>query len=505
MSGKVFLVGAGPGDYGLLTLRGRELIASADVVVYDALVGQGVINLIPDTAIRIDVGKRAGNHPVPQEKINQILLEQAGEGRRVVRLKGGDPFLFGRGGEELELLSENKIPFEVVPGITSAIAVPAYAGIPVTHRDFCSSVHIITGHTRKSPGAQIDYDALARLGGTLVFLMGVGALEEICSRLLEAGMPSETPAAVLERVTTARQRRVISSLTELPKEAARLQIESPAVIVVGEVCSLSDQLCWAEKRPLGGKRVLVTRPRTRASSMADLLRDAGAEVLLFPAISTVQIDPNPEFDEALLHLKRYSWIAFTSPTGVEVFFNGMRARGLDIRRLAGLRLAAIGSATAEALKLRGLMPDLVPSEYSGAALGRMLVQYAAGSRVLLARASEGTPDLTDALKAGGITYDDLPIYRTSLADQSTEETIKRFLAEGIDYAAFTSASTVHGFARAAGYGDFSGFTAVCIGRSTERAALEYGMRTAVSPKATMESMLDFMIQLAKEENKTWNS
>ena len=302
MAGKVWLVGAGPGDLGLFTIKGLEVLRNAEVVVYDALIGDAVLTLIPDQAETINVGKRAGNHRMTQEQINRTLLEQALAGKRVVRLKGGDPFLFGRGGEELELLVENDIPYEIVPGVTSAFAVPAYNGIPVTHRDFTSSVHVITGHRRgsgnahsvgraeasrnvdtsgktgslsDSDGLGIDYEALVRTKGTLIFLMGLSTLPVIMRGLLDAGIRPDTPAAVLERGTTAGQRRVLATVSTLEEETDRARIKAPAIIVVGEVCCLADSFAWVENLPLAGKKILLTRPKELISGMAGRLHRAG--------------------------------------------------------------------------------------------------------------------------------------------------------------------------------------------------------------------------------------
>jgi uroporphyrinogen III methyltransferase/synthase len=263
--GKVWLVGAGPSDPGLLTLKAKKALEEAEVVLYDSLVGPGVLAMIPEGARLIDAGKRAGQAHMSQERINKTLMDEALKGFKVVRLKGGDPFLFGRGGEELELLAEHGIPFEIVPGVTSATAVPAYAGIPVTHRDFCSSVHIVAGHKKDSDRPDIDFESLTRLKGTLVFLMGAGALDYICSSLISAGMDAATPAAVLEKGTSARQRRVVATLSSLPETAARAELKTPAIIVVGAVCALTERFHWAEDRPIGGAGVVVTRPRELAS------------------------------------------------------------------------------------------------------------------------------------------------------------------------------------------------------------------------------------------------
>lgn len=303
--GKVWLVGAGPGDIGLFTLKGMEVLSQAEVVVYDSLVGQGVLAKVPSSARLINVGKRADKHTMPQEQINQVLLEEAQKGYRVVRLKGGDPFLFGRGGEELELLTANGIPYEVVPGVTSSIAVPAYNGIPVTHRDFCSSVHIITGHRRAGKEYDIDFQALVNTKGTLVFLMGIAALNDICQGLLNAGMDPEMPAAVLQKGTTSDQKRVVATVATLKEEVERQGIETPAIIVVGKVCRLSEEFGWYERLPLADWKVLVTRPKGRSSRTADELRRKGAEVLELPSIRTVALEDQSALYQALDEISEY--------------------------------------------------------------------------------------------------------------------------------------------------------------------------------------------------------
>ena len=327
MEGKVILVGAGPGDPGLLTEKGKKAIAQAEVVVYDRLVSPAILSLMPESAEQIDVGKEASHHKVPQHQINQILLEKAQAGKRVVRLKGGDPFLFGRGGEELERLSEAGIPFEVVPGVTSALSVPAYAGIPVTHRDFCSSLHIITGHAKAGAKLTIDFEALKRTGGTLVFLMGVTALPAICQGLLDAGMEAEMPAAVIERGTTPRQRKLVSTLGALPQAAAEAKIESPAIIVVGKVCTLSEKFDWFDALPLKGREIVVTRPRERMGALSEKLRALGAAVTEYPCIETVERAENPALDQAMDHLAEYRYLVFTSPAGPEIFLKGFSPGG----------------------------------------------------------------------------------------------------------------------------------------------------------------------------------
>ena len=297
-AGKVWLVGAGPSDAGLFTLKGHQVLTDAEVVVYDALVGPAILAMIPDTAEAINVGKRSSNHTMRQEQISELLAEKAKEGKRVVRLKGGDPFLFGRGGEELEVLIREGISYEVVPGVTSAISVPAYQGIPVTHRDYCSSVHIITGHKREGEACDIDFEALVRTRGTLVFLMGVSALEMICEGLLAAGMKKDMPAALLSKGTTAAQKRIVATVSTLPEEVARQGAVTPAIIVVGEVCALADTFSWVDRLSLGGVRVLLTRPRELSGTTAQKLRKRGAEVIELPAIRTKARENNTEIGRA---------------------------------------------------------------------------------------------------------------------------------------------------------------------------------------------------------------
>lgn len=499
MNGKVILVGAGPGDVELLTLKGKALLQQADVVVYDKLVGQGVLALIPPNARRINVGKRANNHPVPQRQINQILLDEALAGNLVVRLKGGDPFLFGRGGEELELLVKHGISFEIVPGVTSALSVPAYAGIPVTHRDFTSSLHIITGHTKSAPEAEIDYPSLVKLNGTLVFLMGVSAMESICNGLLAGGMPPDMPAAVLERGTTAHQRRIVSTVQNLVCDAQAANVQTPAIIVVGRVCALAEQFHWAEDRPLGGVRIVVTRPRELSSKLTQKLRALGSEVVELPSIQTAAIENNTVLHSALNNLSRYGWITFTSPSGVRIFFEELRKMRQDIRSLAGLKIAAIGSATAHELEARGLFVDLIPNTYNAGHLGAELGAMAKGMRVLITRARVGSHELTAALDAAGVPYDDVPLYETLYTCENADMVRTQMENGEMDYVAFTSASTVRGFVGAIGDFDFSQVNAICIGEQTASEALKHHMKTATAQAATIDSMVDLLVNLRRQK------
>ena len=482
--GKVWLVGAGPGDPGLLTLRGREVLERAEVVVFDRLVGAGLFALFPEGAERVDVGKEGGRHPVPQREIEALLVDRALAGRRVVRLKGGDPFLFGRGGEEIEALLAHGVPFEVVPGVTSAFAAPACAGIPVTHRGAASSVHVVTAHTRDGDLPDRDFEALARLDGTLVFLMGVGSMEELCSRLVEAGRDASTPAAAVERGTTAHQRLVAGTLASLPELARSAGVRPPAVLVVGEVVELAERFGWRGALPLSGVRVLVTRPRGRAGRLSRMLRDAGAEVAEFPCIATEPLTgPLPPLEGA-------GWVGFTSVTGVEAFFGLLASAGRDVRELGAARVAAIGPATRDALRRHGLRVDYMPDVYDGAHLAEGLADRMGTGDILLFRAESGSPELTEVLRARGVPFREAALYRTRY--------VKGAPPPDFDMALFTSASTVRGLAACVPDGwDRSRVQAVCIGEQTARAAAGAGFaNVTTASSATLEALVEAAVRAA---------
>lgn len=488
-TGKVYLVGAGPGDQELLTVKAVRLIQEAEVIVFDRLVSGSIMNLIPEGTALIDVGKNVGNHPVPQHEINKILLREARAGKMVVRLKGGDPFVFGRGGEELELLSENDVPFEVVPGITSSISVPAYAGIPVTHRDFCSSLHIITGHARAGAELSIDFDALVRLGGTLIFMMSVSTVGKIAAGLMAAGMAETMPCAVIENGTYPKQRKFISDLARIEETVRENQVKSPSVIAVGKVCSLSEQFDWFGHKPLKGRRIIVTQPRSKASKLESKLRNLGVETMLYPCIKTDFIRPlEPPIAE-------YDTLVFTSTEGVRSFFTWLLDNGKDCRAIAGKRLACIGSATAEALREFSLTADFVPSVYDGEHLGKEMVSekfVTDENRVILLRAKIGTRDLTEALDGGGIHYLDYPVYETSYVEHE-----EIYDLESWDYVTFTSKSCVDGFVNTQKRTNFTGVRALCIGKQTAAEAAKFGFDTVISDTATIDSMIRVLTQLTK--------
>ena len=501
-NGQVTLVGAGPGDPGLLTIKGRQAIEQADVIVYDRLVGREILALMPTHAECIDVGKQCDHHPVPQQRINEILLEKALEGKKVVRLKGGDCFLFGRGGEELELLQQQDIPFEVVPGVTSALAVPAYAGIPVTHRDFTSSVHIITGHAKAGKKLNIDFEALVRHKGTLVFLMGVTSAPRICEGLIQAGMPQDMPAAMIERGTLPRQRKVTATLSTLPQRMQEEHIQSPAVLVVGAVCELSGKFDWYETLPLHGATIVVTRPKNRAETLTSCLRRYGADVFAYPCIETQDIWPNMPVVEALASIECYQWLVLTSPAGVETLFRLLHAASMDARSMAHMKIAVIGEGTAKKLEQHGLRADYIPEVYDSEHLAEGLIRLAReDEQVLLLRSEIGMPELPMMLRDACVSFEDVPIYRTRYHSERREELLEQLTNHQIDYVTFTSASTVNGFISNLPEGtDVSHFTALCIGGTTEKAAQRAGMKTITAPYATIDAMIDTVL----EDYKKWN-
>lgn len=472
--GKVWLVGAGPGDPGLLTCRAREVLERAEVVIFDRLVGDGVLALMPRAARCIDVGKEGGRHPVPQREIEALIVREALDGRNVVRLKGGDPFLFGRGGEEVEALLAHGIPYEVVPGVTSAVAAPECAGIPVTHRGLANSLHIVTAHTKEGGIAAQDYDALARLDGTLVFLMGATAIAEICSHLMSRGFATDTPMAAVERGTTARQRALVGTLGDFKRKARDFGLRPPAVILVGTVAALASQFAWRQTLPLRDKKVLVTRPANRQGRLSRMLRDLGAEVVEFPCIAAVPLETK------LPPLDGHDWIGFTSATGVECFFARLTAEGRDVRELGAAKIAAVGPATAAALRERGLRPDLIPAVYDGVHLGAELAKR--GGSVLLFRALDGSPELTETLRGRGVDFDEVPLYRT-------ETLAAPFQPADVDAVLFTSASTVRGFKKACP--GLEAPLACCIGAQTAREAERLGLKNIrVAARATLEDLVN---------------
>ncbi len=424
--GKVYLVGAGPGDLGLITVKGLNCLKKADVVIYDHLIEKRLLEEVPARARKLYVGKSAHSHSLEQEEINQLLIEQGKQGKTVVRLKGGDPFVLGRGGEEAEALASQGIPFEVVPGVSSAVAVPAYAGIPVTHRRLASSFTILSGHASADKDMPtIAWDRTSTGADTLVILMTVRNMRTIVARLIENGRSPSTPVAVITDGTGHRQRTVVGQLGEIAHQAEQANVQAPAVMVVGEVVRLREHLRWYDSHPLFGKRVLITRPRARASQFGRLLMECGAVPIEIPAITIKPVLSTSELDQAILALKDYHWIIFTSVNSVEVFCRRLDTLDKDARWLSHLRIGAIGPATAKALANRGIRADCTPRKYtSRSLLNRLQQENIAGSRILLPRADIAGKDLSKGLARLGATVHGITTYRTVPNTRSTTQAKK---------------------------------------------------------------------------------
>jgi uroporphyrinogen III methyltransferase / synthase len=483
-SGKVYLVGAGPGEPGLLTLRGRDVLRRAQAVVYDALISARSLDHAPPSAERIYVGKRAGEHSMPQNAINRLLVDLARRGLLVVRLKGGDPFFFGRGGEEALALTEAGVAWEVVPGVTAGVAAAACAGIPVTHRGLAGCAGFVTGHAADGDdGAPPDWASLAVWKGTLAFYMGVSNLPIICRELASHGLSPKTPAAVIEHGASPRQRVVSADVASLPAAAEAAKIAPPAMIVIGRVVALREKLDWFSRRALAGKKIVVTRPREQSREMVALLEDAGAEVVECPAIRIEPALDQSPLRRAAREAKSHDWIVFTSANAADAFWHALRAEGLDARSLGAARVAAIGPATARRLERVGIVADCRPDRFTTADLAKALAGGGglAGRRILCPRADIAPPDLSASLSAGGAAVTEVVAYRTVPEDCGAAG-VRAMLAAGeIRWLTFTSSSTVECFLRsippqavAAG-----GARVASIGPATSRALRRAGLAADV--------------------------
>ncbi|MGI8957580.1 MAG: uroporphyrinogen-III C-methyltransferase [Chthoniobacterales bacterium] len=479
--GRCYLVGAGPGDLGLATLRAKQLVERAEVVVYDYLCNPEILQWAPETAEIIYAGKKAGAHTLNQDEINALLVEKARAGKRVVRLKGGDPFLFGRGGEEAQALAAASIPFEVVPGVTSAIAAPAYAGIPVTHRGMTSHVTFFTGHEDpEKTESSLDFEALAKLGGTQVMLMGVERIEAIAQQMQEHGARADLPVALIRWGTTGRQEVIRGTLRDIGQRVAEQNFAPPAVAIFGEVVSLGKELDWHKARPLAGKRIVVTRSRKQAGALSEQLRDLGAEAIELP---TIRIEPPSDlraFAELVQDAHGYDWIVFTSPNGVTAFFEMFYKLYDDARDIGGARIAAIGPATAQRVREFHLKVDLQPDEFVAEAVVR---EFKKGGdienlRILIARAEEARDLLPRELGALGAIVDVAVAYRTVAETSDRTEARSRLVAEGADMITFTSSSTVENFL-ALGLPWPAGMKVASIGPITSKTARDRGLTIAV--------------------------
>lgn len=490
MKGKVSLVGAGPGDPGLLTLKALRLLQDADVVIYDFLANPDHLKHSRPEALKICVGKRFRHQLYTQAKINRLIIREAAKGSRVVRLKGGDPYLFGRGGEEALFLVKNRIPFEVVPGVTSATACAAYAGIPLTHRDHNASVTFLTGHRAHDKNLDsIDWKKIVSVGGTLVIYMGFYNLAIIARRLRLEGMPSRTPVAVIEWGTLPKQLSCLSNLSRIAGDVKKGGLKAPCIIIVGEVASLGRQLNWYEKLPLFGQSVVVTRNREKAGTLGDRLRDLGADVIELPLI---RIEPPAAFlglDSALRNIRSFDWLVFTSAAGVESFFDRLRWQSLDARSLGGVRIASVGPETSAALSRAGLRADLEPLRYESAAIVeefKRLFGSLQGDRIAVFQAS-GAPDTLNAgLVSLGADVTRIDAYRTVPAEAPSPPIKKRISSGRVDWVTFTSGSTAENFVKCFGR-SVSGRISrrvkfASIGPVTSETMKRLGLRVAVQAK-----------------------
>jgi uroporphyrinogen III methyltransferase/synthase len=443
--GTVYLVGAGPGDAQLLTLRGAALLGRADVVLYDSLVNPALLDLAPPSA---EVVSRARESDLTQEQLTALMIQHARAGKTVVRLKGGDPYIFGRGGEEAEALAAAKIAFEVVPGVSSVSAVPNYAGIPLTHREHCSSFTVITGHDDPTkPDSGIDWNHFARGGGTKIILMGAERIGQLAAHLLQLGMAPKTPAAMIRWGTTGQQQTITGTLADIAQKAAEAKLTAPVVTVLGEVVGLRSRLGWFERRPLFGQRVVVTRARNQAAGMAQALRERGAEVIELPTIKLAPPSVHEPLVEAMAGLNAYDWIVFTSANGVTAFFEYFFRAFEDMRDIGGVRIAAVGAATAAKLRELHLKVDLTPREYVATEIASALKKYESmeNLRVMLLRAEKATPELPKLLEDLGAIVDDVPCYQTVAETEDRNGAVARLNSEGADWITFTSGSTVEHF------------------------------------------------------------
>lgn len=507
--GMVYLVGAGPGDPGLFTLKGKKLLEAAEVVIYDRLVSSKILAYAPENAELIYVGKESSNHALPQEEINKLLVSKAREGKRVVRLKGGDPFVFGRGGEEAQFVREHGCDFEIVPGITSAIAVPAYAGIPVTHRDDTSSVTIVTGHEKEDKAeSSINWKELGESKNTVVFLMGVENLAYICEQLMKYGRDPATPVALIRWGTLPAQQVLIGELSNIAAKKQQAHFKPPAVIVVGEVVRQRQLLQWVENKPLWGKRIVITRARAQASILADKISDLGGEAIEFPSIQIRPLENLSPLYKALKDIRHYNWLLFTSVNAVDLFFNALRDQDLDIRDLGGIKIAAIGTVTRDKITDRGLKVDVVPEEFVAEGMIKALTgKINSGDWVLLPRAQGARSILPDALKKAGAHVNEVIIYEAVPNHEVRSDILEAIKGGEVDYITFTSSSTVSNFVNIIGWQNVEIINrrskVACIGPVTAKTANEHGLKTdIIANPYTIDGLVEAILEAVKASQRT---
>ena len=501
VTGKVYLIGAGPGDPGLITAKGLECVKKADVIIYDYLANERLLDQRRPDAELVYVGKQGGKHTLPQEEINKLIVQKATEGKIVARLKGGDPFIFGRGGEEAEDLVDSGIPFEVVPGVTAATAVPTYAGIPLTHRDHTASVAFVTGHEDPTnPESKVHWDKISTGIGTLVFFMGMKNLDNIVNNLIAHGRNADTPVALIQWGTRTDQRVVTGTLKDIVGKVNDAKLGPPAIIIVGEVVKLRQKLNWYESKPLFGKRVIVTRSRDQASVFAEMLIDRGATTIEFPTIDVVPPASWAELDSAIQVIETFDWIIFTSANAVKYFMERLRGLGKDLRILKGVNICTVGPKTAESLESYGLRADLIPSEFKAegvlAALGDTKVR---DKKILVPRAKKARELIPDKLREQGAEVTVATAYDNVRPTSDVERVRKLFEEHKISAVTFTSSSTVHNFVEILGQKEYikltDGVQVACIGPVTAKTAEEYGMKVDIMPKDyTIPALVDAMVE-----------
>ncbi len=506
ISGKVYLIGAGPGDPGLITVKGLQCVKKADVIIYDYLANERLLEQRRPDAELVYVGKQGGRHTLPQDEINGLIVKRAKEGKIVARLKGGDPFIFGRGGEEAEELVDNGIPFEVVPGVTAATAVPTYAGIPLTHREHTASVAFVTGHEDPTkPESKVHWDRISTGIGTLIFFMGMKNLQNIVDNLTSHGRSPETPIALIQWGTRTDQRVVTGTLKTIVPKVKEARLGPPAIIVVGEVVKLRDKLNWYESKPLFGKRVVVTRSRDQASVFAEMLIDRGATTVEFPTIDVVPPRTWEELDQAISGIDTYNWIIFTSANAIRFFMDRLRSLNKDLRLLKGVNICVVGPKTAEALESHGLRADLIPSEFKAegvlAALGGTRVK---GQRFLVPRAKVAREIIPDKLREQGAEVTVATAYENVRPEADRDRVQRLFEEKKISVVTFTSSSTVHNFIEILGQKEYKklmeGVKVACIGPVTAKTAGEYGMKTDIMPQEyTIPALVDAIVEFFKKK------
>ncbi len=508
--GKVYLIGAGPGDPGLITVKGLTCLQRADVVVYDYLANEQLLESTKKGAELIYVGKKGGDHTLPQERINSLIIQKALEGKSVARLKGGDPFIFGRGGEEAEELVQAGIPFEIVPGVTSAIAAPAYAGIPLTHRDFTSTVAFITGHEDPTKEeSRIAWEKISTGVGTLVFLMGVGNLPQIAAQLIKNGRDPHTPVVLIRWGTLPQQETLLGDLSNIAERASERNLRPPVIILVGEVASLREKLNWFESLPLFGKKIIVTRSREQAGELSERLRELGGAVIEFPTIKILPPDSWADVDHGINQLSLYDWIIFTSVNGVKFFLDRMSFLGRDVRDLKGPKVCAIGPKTAEAIEAIRIKVDFVPKEYRAEAVFEGLRKHDLnGKTVLIPRAKIARDVLPEELRKAGAKVDIAEVYQTVRPQENIEQLRELLRSKAISVVTFTSTSTVSNFVEMIGPKDASDLmkcvTVASIGPITAEKARSFGIDTNIMPgeytiPALVDSLEGFFVKKGRRE------